>query len=90
MLMNLGYQPTVEFKQKLDVMLEAGVLELVWITEDIAAEAWTVFERFNADKRWSFTDCTPYVVMHRLGITEVFAFDHHFEQMGFHRQPALT
>ena len=40
-------------------------------------------EHYNVDKLWSFTDCTSYVAMKDSGITEVFAFDHHFEQMGF-------
>jgi len=39
------------------------------------------------DKQWSFTDCTSYVVMRQLGIEEAFAFDRHFEQMGFVRRP---
>ena len=50
-------------------------------------DAWTVFERFNKDKSWSFTDCTTYAVMKQMAIAEVFGFDHHFEQMGFRRKP---
>ena len=46
-----------------------------------------IFERFNQDKKWSFTDCTSKVLMERLGIVEVFSFDHHFEQMGFVMKP---
>jgi len=46
-----------------------------------------VFERFNVDKQWSFTDCVSYVVMKQNEIEEAFAFDHHFEQMGFVRRP---
>jgi len=38
-------------------------------------------------KEWSFTDCMSYVVMKQLDIDEAFAFDHHFEQMGFMRRP---
>lgn len=48
--------------------------------EDIAA-AWEVFRNFD-DKEWSFTDCTSKVVMERLGVSEAFAFDHHFDQFG--------
>ncbi len=87
LLLNIGYSETVLFKEQLDILIEEDVLELVWITEDIAEAAWKVFEQFNTDKRWSFTDCTSCVVMQELGITEVFAFDHHFEQMRFIRHP---
>lgn len=87
MLMNQGYQDTVDFKRQLDIMVQAGIIEVVWVTEDIAAEAWSVFEKFNADKEWSFTDCVSYVVMKQREITDVFTFDHHFAQMGFVKQP---
>jgi len=50
-------------------------------------EAWAVFERFNVDKQWSFTDCVSYVVMKQRGINETFAFDADFAQMGFLCQP---
>ena len=35
-------------------------------------DAWRVFVSFN-DKDWSFTDCTSYAVMQKLGITEALA-----------------
>lgn len=87
LLVNVGYQRAVDFKAKLDILVEEGVLEVVWVSEDIAGEAWAVFERFNVDKRWSFTDCLSYVVMKQCGIIEVFAFDDDFAQMGFVCQP---
>ncbi|MCI0617433.1 PIN domain-containing protein [bacterium] len=87
MLMNQGYQDTVDFKHQLDTMIQAGILEVVWVTEDIAAETWAVFEKYNVDKEWSFTDCVSYVVMKQREITDVFTFDHHFAQMGFVKQP---
>ena len=87
LLMNLGYQRAVDFKGKLDILVRGGILEVIWVTEEIATEAWTVFTRFNVDKWWSFTDCVSYAVMKREGIREAFAFDHHFEQMGYVRQP---
>lgn len=51
------------------------------LTEDDIRAAWQVFARY-ADKEWSFTDCTSKVIMEKLGITEAFAFDHHFRQFG--------
>jgi predicted nucleic acid-binding protein len=51
------------------------------ITETQIALAWEAFEQFG-DKDWSFTDCTSKVVIEQLGITQAFAFDHHFKQFG--------
>ncbi len=87
MLMNQGYQDTVNFKEQLDEMIQTGVLNVVWVAEDEATEAWKVFEKHNVDKEWSFTDCISNVVMKQRKIMEVFTFDHHFEQMGFVKQP---
>jgi len=89
LLMNVGFQPTVDYKEKLDILIAEHVLDVVWINGDLAKRAWDVFEQYNVDKLWSFTDCTSYVLMKNFGITEVFAFDHHFEQMGFTRLPPL-
>ena len=75
------------FKHRLDVLVETQVLEVVWVSQDIATKAWEVFAQFNVDKQWSYTDCVSYVVMKRKEITEAFAFDHHFEQMGFVCRP---
>ena len=88
LLMNVGHQRTVEVKRKLDVLEQHGIIEVVWVSEELARRAWAVFERFNVDKRWSFTDCVSYVVMKQDDISEAFAFDHHFEQMGLLRLPS--
>jgi uncharacterized protein len=37
----------------------------------------------RADKEWSLTDCTSFVVMQNEGLTEALTTDHHFEQAGF-------
>ena len=87
LLLNIGYQGTVYFKHRLDVLVETQVLEVVWVSQDIATKAWEVFAQFNVDKQWSYTDCVSYVVMKRKEIAEAFAFDHHFEQMGFICRP---
>lgn len=87
LLMNVGYQRAVTVKRQLDALAIEGVLQVVWVSKELAAEAWQVFERFNVDKEWSFTDCVSYVVMKRLDIDEAFVFDHHFAQMGFVCRP---
>lgn len=86
-LMDLGYRYAADVKRKLDRLGDDGLLEVVWVDKPLADESWKVFERFNQDKRWSFTDCVSYAVMKGRGIQEAFTFDHHFEQMGFIRRP---
>jgi len=87
LLINIGFQKTVEYKRNMDILIKENILEIIWINRQFAEQAWEIFERFNQDKQWSFTDCTSYAVMKYMGITEVFAFDHHFEQMKFIRRP---
>ena len=86
-LMDLGYEQAIDIQQKLGRLAVAGILEVVWVDESLSEEGWNVFQRFNRDKHWSFTDCVSYAAMKRRGIGEAFAFDHHFEQMGFLRRP---
>jgi uncharacterized protein len=87
LLLHTGYSKTVQFKSRLDFLITRKALTVIWISETVATQTWQVFEQFNVDKQWSFTDCTSYVVMKAQGITEVFTFDHHFSQMGFVRCP---
>jgi hypothetical protein len=39
------------------------------------------------DKRWSFTDCTSFVLMESLDIRDAFAFDENFSQAGMSIHP---
>lgn len=50
-----------------------------------AAEEANVWRLFldRPDKRYSLTDCSSFVIMRRLGITEAITTDHHFRQEGF-------
>ncbi len=52
------------------------------VDKEIFSEAWKLYTE-RLDKEWSFTDCTSFVVMKRLGLTDAFTSDHHFEQAGF-------
>ena len=86
-LERIGYKFAVQFKHIVDIMLNSHTLTIIRISESIEESAWEVFEQFNVDKKWSFTDCTSKVVMEERRIDEVFAFDGDFKQMGFIRKP---
>lgn len=83
LLRNIGYNKTVLYKELLDEMVAMENLDLIWVDERFANDAWQAFCRFNVDKQWSFTDCVSYAVMRKHEILEAFTFDHHFRQMGF-------
>jgi hypothetical protein len=87
LLINIGYEKAIYFHDRVKRMEESSLLEIIHITEQLKEEAWMIFERFNRDKMWSFTDCTSKAVMDLSQIDEVFTFDDHFEQMGFRRRP---
>ena len=87
LLLNVGYERTIAFQSNTRELLQNGILTVVHVTASLSEEAWDIFKRFNVDKKWSFTDCASYAVMKQFDIETVFAFDHHFEQMGFNRKP---
>lgn len=69
----------MEFRQTLFEM--SGILKIVRVTSVDEVEAWGWFV-----KNWSklsFTDCTCFAVMKRLGIKRVATFDKHFKRAGF-------
>jgi predicted nucleic acid-binding protein len=58
--------------------------EFVSLTRADKARGW--FFRY-ADKEFSFTDCTSFVVMRELKLQEALTTDHHFAQAGFVTRP---
>jgi predicted nucleic acid-binding protein len=62
-------------------VLERGGVDLVRVNTEFFEEACRVYTQF-ADKAWSFTDCTSYVAMRRLKVTQALSFDDHFRQFG--------
>jgi predicted nucleic acid-binding protein len=47
---------------------------------------WEIFEQYH-DKAWSYTDCSLLAVARRYSLRRIFAFDHHFQQMGLEVLP---
>ena len=70
----------------IEMAQQQGFLRVVWVDEEIAAEAWDLFERYD-DQLFSFQDCTSFVIARRLDSQDVFAFDEDFSVMGFRVWP---
>ena len=64
---------------------ESSLLEM--IAESDIATALNIFRKFS-DHSFSFVDCTSFALMERLGVSQAFAFDRHFEEYpGVRRVP---
>jgi predicted nucleic acid-binding protein len=72
----------------LDEALASKSVRLNWIDPDLFHEAAKAFKNAS-DRGWSFTDCTSFQLMHRLKITDAFAFDRHFGEAGLNRLPDI-
>lgn len=68
------------------LLKETRSVELLWVGPDDHEHGLALLLN-RRDKRWSFTDCTSFVVMEALGIRDVFAFDKDFAQAGFSVYP---
>lgn len=69
-----------------EVLLSSPSVRMVHVGEDLLGRALDLL-RGRPDKRYSLTDCISFVVMRERGIATAFAFDRHFEQEGFVREP---
>ncbi|MBI2889865.1 MAG: type II toxin-antitoxin system VapC family toxin [Nitrospirae bacterium] len=87
LLREVGPKKVRAFRERVLAMERSRVLDVVHLSHEDEAEAWEVLERIGADKKWSFTDCTSQVVCAKRRVQRVFAFDHHFVQMGLVREP---
>ena len=76
--MRLGYEPALQFGLRL---LGETTTPIVRVTPADEQKAWAIFRQYP-DKRFSFTDCTSFAIMKRLGIRTAFAFDEDFRQFG--------
>jgi len=77
--MRVGHTKAVDFGRWI---FESEAVEVEEIDGDLWREAWEIFVRYS-DKDFSFTDCTSFALMRRMGLSEAFSFDKHFSQFGF-------
>jgi uncharacterized protein len=78
LLVRAGRQEAIRWGQR---FRSGAAIELVRIDEPLEERAWAILES-HADKLWSHVDATSFALMEREGLTEAFAFDHHFAQRG--------
>lgn len=81
---SLGHRKAVKFGEKL---LASRLAQLISVTKEDKERAWEIFQRYD-DKVLSFTDCTSFAVMERLGIDTAFTVDHDFESLGYIMVPS--
>jgi uncharacterized protein len=66
----------------LDLLEQSAGIRIEWIGT-ARFDATKTFFRKNADHAYSFTDCTSFVVMRELKLTQALTSDRHFIQAGF-------
>lgn len=58
------------------------LLSIAWVDEALHQAGVAAFLTANR-RRLSVVDCLSFEIMRRLGLNQVFAFDHHFDEQGF-------
>ncbi len=63
-----------------EAILAGPPFRLQRLSDQQAALAWRYFARYT-DKAWSYVDCSLLAIARASGLSQVFSFDHHFDQM---------
>ena len=79
----LGPQYAIAFGRQLKA---SQAFYSLMMTDADRQVTWEIFETYD-DKPWSYVDCSLLAVSRRLEINRIFAFDHHFRQMGLELLP---
>jgi predicted nucleic acid-binding protein len=75
----LGHRAAVTFGENLQA---SSLTQMVSIALEDRKAGWLVFKKYK-DQKLSFTDCTSFAVMRRLGLRDVLSTDRHFKMAGF-------
>lgn len=70
---------SIDFLESIE---NTSAIRVEWIGPDRFPTICGFFKR-HADKEWSFTDCSSFVLMRQLAIRDAFTTDRHFRQAGF-------
>lgn len=69
-----------------EVLRDPDVVDLLRVRPGDEQDAWQLFQD-RPDKRYSFTDCTSFAMMRRLGLHRAATLDEDFEREGFEVLP---
>jgi len=78
-LYRLGYPVAAKVGE---VLLDPTVVAMLRITSEDEQNAWALWLA-RPDKTYSYTDCTSFVLMRRLGLQRAIAIDTDFQREGF-------
>jgi predicted nucleic acid-binding protein len=67
-------------------LLASSHVQMLHVDVDLFQSGWEYLQN-HQDKEYSLTDCISFVVMEQRGIYRAPAFDRHFGQAGFVREP---
>jgi len=70
-----------------DLLRDPDAVDLIRITPADEAEAWDLFVARD-DQRYSFTDCTSFALMRRMGLETTVTLDADFRGEGFLVEPS--
>jgi hypothetical protein len=71
----------------MELIERTAALDLEWVGAERFNRARTMFRQYD-DQTFSFTDCTSFVVMRELELTDALTSDDHFRKAGFELVPA--
>jgi predicted nucleic acid-binding protein len=69
-----------------EALRDPGTVDLIRLSGQDEEQAWQLFLR-RPDKTYSYTDCSSFVLMRRLGLERALALDADFEREGFEVVP---
>lgn len=85
---DIGHKAALRFWQQIEAAKKTDVLDILRVDEEVWAAAFDIFRRYG-DQKFSFTDCTSFVLAQLHSVEEVFAFDAHFAIFGLVVRPVL-
>ena len=87
LLCRVGKSKAIKLCNDLIEDINSGYVGLIRVDSNVFDKALRIFVQFK-DKKWSFTDCTCYVLIKNANITKAISFDDkHFRQFGIEILP---